>query len=69
MYNAGKSRFEITEPGGVDEFMFFLEGSVTLTQTMVVMTINEAAVTIPRNGRVYGKPRVIERFGDLFRVG
>ena len=31
MYKAGKSRFEITEPYGVDEFIFFLAGSVTLT--------------------------------------
>lgn len=31
MYSAGHSRVEITEPYGVDEFMFFLEGSVTLT--------------------------------------
>ena len=31
MYSAGKSRFDITEPYGVDEFMFLLEGSATLT--------------------------------------
>ena len=50
MYKAGKSRFEITEPYGVDEFMFFLEGSVTLTSTDgSQMTINTGeAVTIPK---------------------
>ena len=50
MYKAGKSRFEITEPYGVDEFMFFLEGSVTLTSTDgSQMTINAGeAVTIPK---------------------
>ncbi len=50
MYKAGKSRFEITEPYGVDEFMFFLEGSVTLTSSDgSKMTINAGeAVTIPK---------------------
>ena len=41
VYKAGKSRFEITEPYGVDEFMFFLEGSVTLiSHDGSQMTIN-----------------------------
>ena len=50
MYKAGKSRFEITEPYGVDEFMFFLEGSVTLTSDDgSQMTIDAGeAVTIPK---------------------
>ena len=50
MYSAGKSRFDITEPYGVDEFMFFLEGSVTLTSDDgTQMTINAGeAVTIPK---------------------
>ena len=50
MYKAGKSRFEITEPYGVDEFMLFLEGSVTLTSDDgSQMTINAGeAVTIPK---------------------
>ena len=50
MYKAGKSRFEITEPYGVDEFMFFLEGSVTLTSDDgSQMTINAGeSVTIPK---------------------
>ena len=50
MYKAGKSRFEITEPYGVDEFMFFLEGSVTLTSTdgsQMIINAGEA-VTIPK---------------------
>ena len=33
MFRSGKTRFEITEPYGVDEFMFFLEGGVTLTSS------------------------------------
>ena len=50
MYKAGKSRYEITEPYGVDEFMFFLEGGVTLTSDDGrEMTINAGeAVTIPK---------------------
>lgn len=50
MYKSGKVRFEITEPYGVDEFMFFVEGSVTLTSADgSVQVINAGeAVTIPR---------------------
>ena len=33
MYKSGKTRLEVTEPYGVDEFMYFLEGSVTLTSS------------------------------------
>ena len=50
MYKAGKSRFKITEPYGVDEFMFFLEGSVTLTSddgSQITINAGEA-VTIPK---------------------
>jgi uncharacterized cupin superfamily protein len=50
MYRSGKVRSEITEPYGVDEFMFFLEGSVTLTSSDgTVQTIHAGeAVTIPK---------------------
>ena len=50
MYRSGKVRFEITEPYGVDEFMYFLEGSVTLTSSDgSVQVINSGeAVTIPK---------------------
>lgn len=50
MYKAGKSRWEIIEPYGVDEFMYFLEGSVTLTSSDGTVQVIEAgeAVTIPR---------------------
>ena len=50
MYRSGAVRFEITEPYGVDEFMYFLEGSVTLTSsdgTVQVINAGEA-VTIPK---------------------
>ena len=50
MYKSGPVRYEITEPYGVDEFMYFLEGSVTLTSmdgTVQVIDAGEA-VTIPR---------------------
>ena len=50
MYRSGKSRFEATEPYGVDEFMYFLEGSVTLTSsdgTVQVINAGEA-VTLPK---------------------
>ena len=50
MYKAGPQAFDITEPYGVDEFMFFLEGSVTLTSADgAVTTVNAGeAVTIPK---------------------
>lgn len=50
MYRAGASRFEIDEPYGVDEFMHFLEGSVTLTSSDgSVQVVNAGeAVTIPK---------------------
>ena len=50
MYSAGAQRFDITEPYGVDEFMFFLEGSVTLTSSDGTVTVVNAgeAVTIPK---------------------
>ncbi len=50
MYRSGKVRFEIAEPYGVDEFMYFLEGGVTLTSsdgTVQVIGAGEA-VTIPK---------------------
>lgn len=50
MYRSGKVRFEINEPYGVDEFMYFLEGGVTLTSSDgSVQTISTGeAVTIPK---------------------
>ena len=50
MYKSGKTRSEITEPYGVDEFMYFLEGGVTLTSSDGTVTRIEAgeAVTIPK---------------------
>jgi len=50
MYKSGAVRFEITEPYGVDEFMYFLEGSVALTSSDGhVQVINAGeAVTIPK---------------------
>lgn len=50
MYRSGKVRFEIEQPYGVDEFMYFIEGSVTLTSADgTVQTINAGeAVTIPK---------------------
>ena len=50
LYKAGPQVFYITEPYGVDEFMFFLEGSVILTSSDGrAMTVNAGeAVTIPK---------------------
>lgn len=50
MYRSGKTRLEATEPYGVDEFMYFLEGSVTLTSSDgSVQVVNAGeAVTIPK---------------------
>lgn len=50
VYKAGPQRFEITEPYGVDEFMYFLEGDVTLTSndgTVIKVNAGEA-VTVPK---------------------
>ncbi len=50
MFKAGPGRYEYNEPYGVDEFMFFLEGSVTLTSSdgsVQVIGLGEG-VTIPR---------------------
>ncbi|MFU8814468.1 MAG: cupin domain-containing protein, partial [Pseudomonadales bacterium] len=50
MYRSGAVRFEVTEPYGVDEFMYFLAGSVTLTSADGSVQVVEAGegVTIPR---------------------
>ena len=50
MYQSGKSYFEATDPYGVDEFMYFIEGGVTLTSSDGKVTQIEAgdAVTIPK---------------------
>jgi len=50
MYRSGKTRYDITEGYGVDEFMFFIEGSITLTSqdgTKQVVAAGEA-VTVPK---------------------
>ena len=50
MYQSGKTRLEINEPYGVDEFMYFLEGGVTLTSSdgSVQAIVAGEAVTIPK---------------------
>lgn len=50
IYSAGPSRIEINEPYGVDEFMFFLEGGVTLTASdgNTIHVHAGEAVTIPK---------------------
>ncbi|MDO8861149.1 cupin domain-containing protein [Haliea sp. E1-2-M8] len=50
LYRAGPSRFAIDEPYGVDEFMYFLEGGVTLTSADgSVLEVNAGeAVTLPK---------------------
>lgn len=50
MYRSGKTFFESTDAYGVDEFMYFLDGSVTLTSsdgTVQVINAGEA-VTLPK---------------------
>ena len=50
MYRSEKTRIEVTQPYGVDEFMYFLEGGVTLTSsdgTELVINAGDA-VTVPR---------------------
>jgi uncharacterized cupin superfamily protein len=50
MYRSGKVRIEIDAPYGVDEFMYFIEGGVTLTSSDgAVMSVGAGeAVTIPK---------------------
>lgn len=50
MYRSGKVRSVIDKPYGVDEFMYFLEGGVTLTSADgAVITVGAGeAVTIPK---------------------
>ena len=50
MYKSGKTRLEISEPYGVDEFMYFLEGSVTLTSSDGTVQTIEAGegITVPK---------------------
>ena len=50
MYRSGKVRSEIKEPYGVDEFMYFIEGGVTLTSSDGSIQVIGAgeAVTIPK---------------------
>ena len=50
MYKSGRIRIDVTEPYGVDEFMYFIEGGVTLTSsdgTELVINAGEA-VTVPK---------------------
>jgi len=49
MYKSGKVHFDITEPYGVNEYMHFLEGGVTLTSSDGTVTEIEAgdSVVIP----------------------
>ena len=50
MYKSGAVRIEIEEPYGVDEFMYFLEGGVTLTSSDGKVHVINAGegVTIPK---------------------
>jgi uncharacterized cupin superfamily protein len=50
MYKSGKVRFETDKPYGVDEFMYFISGSVTLTSADGSKQVIKAgeAVTIPK---------------------
>ena len=50
VYRSGKVRFEITDPYGVDEFFYVLEGSITLTSADGTVTKTNAgeAVSIPK---------------------
>ena len=50
MYKSGKVREVISEPWGVDEFIYILEGSITLTSTDGAVQVIKAgeAVTVPK---------------------
>ena len=50
IYKTGKVRWEISEPWGVDEFIYLLEGSITLTSSNGTVQVIDAgeAVSIPK---------------------
>ena len=50
MHKSGKTRIEVSEPYGVDEFMYFLEGGLTLTSIDGTVQTIEAGegVTVPK---------------------
>ena len=50
MYRSTKTRFEISDPYGVDEFMYFLSGSVTLTSSdgSIMTVLAGEAITMPK---------------------
>jgi uncharacterized cupin superfamily protein len=50
MYRSEKTRYDFTEPYGVNEFMFFLSGGITLTSSDgSVMNVHAGeAVTLPK---------------------
>ena len=50
VYKSGAVRIEINEPYGVDEFMYFIEGGVTLTSADGAVQVISAGdgVTIPK---------------------
>ncbi|MEM8814425.1 MAG: cupin domain-containing protein [Pseudomonadota bacterium] len=50
MYRSGPVRYEVDEPYGVDEFMYFIEGGVTLTSSDGTVQVVKAgeAVTVPK---------------------
>ena len=50
MYRSGKTRYDVVDGYGVDEFMYFIEGGITLTSedgTVQVVRAGEA-VTVPQ---------------------
>ena len=71
MYKSSKVRFEITEPYGVDEFMYFLEGSVTLTSSdgaKLVVNAGEA-VTIPKEWTGVWETDGYTKIWDIYEGG
>ena len=65
MYKSGKTRVEVNESYGVDEFMYFLEGGITLTSSDgTVQTIESGEGSqFQRNGRVSSRPKGTGKYG------
>ena len=62
MYQSGKTRSEITEPYGVDEFMYFTQGSVTLTAAYKLLK-QARPLPFQRSGRESGKQTATQNSG------
>lgn len=71
MYRSGKARYDITDGYGVDEFMYFIEGGITLTSedgTVQVVQAGEA-VTVPKEWKGVFETDGYTKFWVIYSAG